>query len=615
MKKQLLGKYSVAKILAFMGLLTLSSVLYAAQFLANISVNTIELGQSIELSLTLKEASAKGTPDLSGLSQDFSIHSQQQYSTFSSVNGSVTSEAGWDLVLLPTRQGDIVIPSLTINSNKGLLTTQPIKIQVVAPGSIRASNNVKNANTQSSITPQVNADNIGVSLVATINKTRAYVKEPIVYTLKIISFKPINNVALEDIKAADAIIDKVGQPKQYEQMIGGVRAHIIEFKYYITPLVAGKINIKPALIRGDIYVPPTTISRNSHFGMFNNFFMDDVMQFKPFSVRGDQITLTAQAPVAPAKSWLPLQNLQLTEEWTGLDDLRVGSTISRKIKIVATGGFSNQLPSIKHLIEINGVKTYADSPSFKDDVLPNTETIVGTKEENFSIVTVQAGKITFPAIKINWWNLNTKQSESATLPAKTINVLPALASSNNDATIDFAASAPAAAKNLDPAKIKELFNQDNLLYALIAGLLVLVIVLIAALSYLLLRKHTRRTDTNINRLVEVPRTKKQQILINNIKTAEDVRKIIMMHAAEFWQAPDNLMLNKLGTYLTDNNFNYDLEVYILLCREINSEIYATGDVDLHVILDAWNVFKQSVVKNKKLDVISNTSDFINLNPT
>ena len=58
-----------------------------------------------------------------------------------------------------------------------------------------------------------------------------------------------------------------------------------------------------------------------------------------------------------------------------------------------------------------------------------------------------------------------------------------------------------------------------------------------------------------------------------------------------------------------------MQVYILLCREINAEIYATENIELHVLLSAWDSFRQSVVKNSKMDIKNTTTDYINLNPT
>lgn len=561
------------------------TALWAAEFVASVSSNTVDVGQRLVLNLTLRDADAVESPDLSGLIREFVIYTQQRYTNYGNYNGVVSAESGWDITLLPKIDGELTIPSLVVETNKGTLKSQEIKVKVNPVGGGSSTSNQPNKTT----------DSLGVSFVASVNKVSAYVKEPIIYTLKIISYRNLVNVVLEDIKSADAIIDKIGTPKQYEQILGGVRAHIIELTYYVTPITAGKIVITPAVIKGEVQDVPRQQSVNHRFGMLNNFFFDNVVDFRPFELHSDKITINALPPAVNTADWLPLQGLQLTEEWQGLNKAKVGDTIIRKVKLTATGGFSNQLPSVQSFMDVPNLKSYPDKPVLSDKVLPNNSGVIGTKDESFSLVALQPGDITLPAIKITWWNTKTKKTETSILPAKTINVLPGVAGANNtDTAIDY--SLPVETKNS---------SSNSWVAYVIAGLILVIVSMFAVIVYLLTKKNTKP--------VVIKPVSKDKV----INTAEDLKTVVSKHASKYWHAPEDLPLNQLGSFLTEHDYMYDIEKYIAMCGQINSELYAKSKVtmDIKLLITSWEQFKQSVTKTKNENTKQDKSGYINLNPT
>jgi len=564
-----------------------SPLLMAAQFTASVITDKVSLGQSIELTINLTGAKVKHSPDFSALHADFHLHGQQQYSTYSNTNGNVVSQVGWTITLLPKKEGNLVIPSLSVNTDKGLLNTQAINITV----------------SKKQVSGQDPADDsdLGISLITSTNKNQVYVKEPIVYILKIISYKPIVNVMIDDIKATDAIIDAIGQPKQYDQILGGVRAHIIEKKYHITPLVAGTINILPATVSGEIQgVPQANPQPSQRLGMFNHFFFNNPIQFNPFSLQSDKLSIKALAPPYADKQWLPLQNLQLSEEWSALDKVKVGDTIIRKIRMVATGSFSSQLPTVKPFLQIPEVKLYVDKPVLTDNPALNNDAISGSKEESFSIVATKAGKITFPAIKISWWNLRTNKAEVATLPSKTIDFLPTATTNNPNTSIDYSVPVEpvinqvAAANNRIDTKVKYL----------IFGLLIIMASMLAFIV-ILLKKRNKPVVTSIE---------KHNSNNKPITNVQDLRDQIILYASKHWQA-NNVTLNQLGTYLSNANYTYALDKYINLCNAINSALYANGTAELSLLIHNWHEFKTTVVKQKSRSAGQDKREHVKLNPT
>lgn len=563
------------------------SLALAASFVATVEENTITFGQGIQLKLELEDAKARNSLDLSVLAKDFNIYSQQQFTSYSSINGSVKSESGWNVTIMPKKVGEFIIPPIALETDKGVLTTDEIKISV------------QQAPQASDKGPR---DSMGISLVSTVNKTKTFINEPVIYTLKIISYKPIANVVLDDIKSSNAIVEKIGEPKQYDQTHGGMRAHIIEIRYAVTALKPGVVTIAPAMMHGELQIPTQT-QRTQRFGLFNNVFMDNMFELKPFSLQSEAITLEIKPPVGSTQNWLPLQNLTITQTWDTAKEIRVGDTITRKIKIVGKGVFAKQLPSVKDFMPENGTKIYANKPIFTDSFDASSETLVGTREEEYSIVPQKDGSITFPEIQIKWWNLRTKKLETTTLPAKTLQVLPNANGAAAGVTLDYSEEQPQ--QVMAPAAVNEK-DIPIMLYAIIGILIGVIITLGIVLAFVMFRKRTPKPNK--------VKVRKQDADIE-INTIDDLRKFILRYAIKNWHVPKEISLNRLGDALASNNYSYNLELYTSLSQYINAGIYAKVLVDMELLMAQWEEFKKSVVKIKTTTSTSVDEDYTNLNPT
>lgn len=580
---------NLSRLLIILSFAIWHTLVFAASFIATVENNQVTFGESIQLKLELTDAKATDGLDISALTKDFTIYHQQQFSTYSNVNGVVKAENGWQVTLLPKHTGDLLIPEISIATNHGLLSTAPIKLQVVnaKSGSVGEKNNA------------------GISLVGIVNKHKAYVNEPIIYTLKIISYKPIANVVLDDIKSNDAIIEKIGDPKQYDQNHGGMRAHIIEIRYAVTALKAGKITIAPTTMSGELQVP--TNARNHRFSMFNNVIFDNMFELKPFNLQSEEITLNILPAIGAMNTWLPLSNLALTQTWDIPKDLRVGETITRKIKMVGKGAFSKQLPSTKDLQPKDHVKVYASKPSFNDKFDENNSTVVGIKEEEYSIVPQADGTVHFPAVEIKWWNLKSNKLETAILPPKSINVASQTSTSASNVTLDFSNAQ-------EPQQVAEASVQSSktttwyVVVGIVLGVFVSLLLTIAALF--LWRKINKPKD--IKAVVKKSKTSTQ----TKIENVDDLRKHILQYAEKTWQTPAHTTLNRLGDALTNNNYTYNLELYYNLVESINTALYANMQLDLEVISTQWEEFKRSVIKSKQGNKTDATQDeYSSLNPT
>ena len=155
------------------------------------------------------------------------------------------------------------------------------------------------------------------------------------------------------------------------------------------------------------------------------------------------------------KTWLPANDLSLTESWSQTPpNFVVGEPITRTLTLKADGLTAAQLPSMA-MGDSNNFKAYPDQPRLNDKI--GSAGISGTRQEKIALIPTRAGEITLPAIEIEWWNLNGKQMEVAKLPARVVTVAPAanVAANTTPATPQVLSQAPAPVAVENTGKVQE----------------------------------------------------------------------------------------------------------------------------------------------------------------
>lgn len=506
-----------------------SAVCTAADFEATVSSMHGNVGQSINLSLRLLDTEAQENPDLTPLLKNFNISTQQKMYSTSVIYGKKSTETVWNIMLIPKVAGEITIPKITISTKQGMLATNPLKIAI------------------SQYNKQLTNGQQGINLTAEITKTTTYLREPVIYTIKIISDFPWTSTSLPDISAPGIITEVVaGWPKQYKQIYGNRYSIITEIKYYVTPISAGKLELAAPTLEGEI---------QSAVGMINGYY-----DLNPFIIQGEPMILNILEPPIATKDWSPLQELVLEEEWSGLDNVKVGDTITRRVTMLAKGNFSSQLPEIRTAQENDQLKVYVNKSTSTDNLEEKSNTIVSTRQEEFALVPKESGEIALPAINIKWWNLRTNKLEIATLPAKNINVAPPVVLES--AIIQDFASGPASSNK----------RWYYVLFFFLVGILAVFLGLLA--RKMLSKYHSFK--------LKLP------------ENVTGLKKYMLEYAVKYWAAPANISLQALPNYLIENNFSFDLAAYFSLVNKLNLRLYAERDVAFEMLMSEWLAFRKTV---------------------
>ena len=356
------------------------------------TVDRNEVGVNETFRLTIEADDTTEAPDFSVLQESFEILDQSQNQNISIINGQTSRKFVWDVVLTAPREGVFQIPSIDFGAD----SSQPITIVVKPESEIK----------QEDKTAYLDVDT---------DVEQLYVQQQVIFTVQIFRSVEIASATLSDleVEGVDAIVERFGDDKSYQIMRNGRRWLVVERRYLVFPQQSGLMTIKPLQFRGRIVPRRSSLG----FGMLNQ------QAGKPVVLRSDSITLgVREPPPSFAGPWLPAKRLELTESWPRNRKLTVGEPITRKITLQALGLTAAQLPELDLALP-QGLRNYPEQPTIENK--GHAEGVQGKREEAVAIIPTRPGTLTLPEVQVAWWNVDAQQPEIATLPARTIEVMPA----------------------------------------------------------------------------------------------------------------------------------------------------------------------------------------------
>lgn len=387
----------------------------AAGLEAKVDRNRIPEGET--LNLTLRAAGdVQGSPDLTPLSQDFDLLSQGQSSRMSISNGRTESSREWHLTLAPKHAGRLILPALSLGS----LTSAPIEMEVLPAGQATAPGQ----------TPPAFVE-------VEVDSESPYVQGEVIYTVRIFHRVPLHQAQLSEPGTGDALLERLGEERNYRADRGGHTYQVVEQRYALFPQRSGELVIDAPVLSAR--VAETGARRSSPFGadpfggmapLFGPDPFDEMeqllVQSRPIRLKGRPITLKVRPQPAGAQSpWLPAESLTLAEEWSSHPlEFRVGEPVTRTIAITAQGVASDHLPDLNPPLP-EGINAYPDKP--RAETRADGDALVTQKVVKIALVPTQPGEITLPGVRLPWWDIQSDQQQVAELPSRTIKVLPARA--------------------------------------------------------------------------------------------------------------------------------------------------------------------------------------------
>jgi len=425
----------------------------------NLDRTELERGETVTLRIRVHGQQGGVQIDLEPLRSQFEVVSTRSASHLRSVNNRIESWTDYLLVLFPRELGEQQIPALVVGNQ----TTEAFTITVTEPSmtGLAAGNDV--------------------FLEAILSGDSVFVQEQLLFTVRLhYTIAGIRNPVFTEINPDNAVVQMLGAPHQYEQLVDGVRYGIYEKNYVIFPQRSGELEIPDIVFRGEL------TDGSSNF-VFRNPNMRPVTAF----AEGYTVEVKERPAEFPEnRTWLPATDIQISETWDrDITRLNPGDSVERTITVVANGLDGAALPPLGRP-DIERMNVYPEQPVIERMVVDGN--IVGTRIEKYVLVATEEGSVVIPEVNLPWWDVRNNELRSSVIPASLIQVTPARGTFPGDAALEGATADGSAPDNLMQSALNDELISSRSTPAWILNLMALTIVLILAGMWWLWRRRQSR---------------------------------------------------------------------------------------------------------------------------
>ena len=554
-------------------LLLPSSQIQAAELRAYLDKNVVQMGQFIQLSVTLNGKSSADEPDFSVLQNDFEVLSGiSQSSQTQIINGSISSSKTWSVTITPKKDGAVVIPPISM----GQLKTDAITVVVGKAPEKQYSD---------------------VFFETHVSSKSVYVQQQLRLDLKLyVRLSDISNSQLEELEIENAQVIPIGKPTQGQVIKDGVRYYLVESSFFIFPEKSGVLKI-PSLSYSAV------MNEGSRYSRYANR--------RRVSAQSDalQITVKAIPSSFPVNAvWLPATNIMLAESFNPSEEAAVGEPITRNIITKATGLPASALPPAK-METSNTLKVYPDQGSTDDKLEKNH--LTGTRTDSFALIAGEVGDIELPSYRLPWWDVNADKLRYAELSEKQLSI----SGNANDKTatanekISINQSEPQKQTQTQANSQETLLSNTTLLLLVAAFLFIWLLTILGFIFYIRKIKSglVEAKDTNPTAIAFEKNLKESLSNLNKACTEKDAKKIreaLLIWANIYFKDENIHGLSELSFKLQDENLKKQLlELDSLLYKKY--ETLEKSDLSLEnakaIYEDVKNISKteQANKKTKK----------------
>ena len=351
--------------------------------------NVFVQGEAFELVVEAEEDGDLRIPEMDGLK----ILSRSTQSQTSIINGSISKVHRWIFTILPNQAGVLRIPPFQLGNEQ----TEEIQLEIADRKSHQMA--------------------LPIDIAARVEPRQVYPQQQLVLEIRLERGVLVENESLTPPDLPNIPVKLLNQQNE-QQVRNGRQLNVTTLRYAIFPQESGDLVIPALTYQGEAILASKGQSLfqglNRHLGAKTQRV---VLQTPSQQVRVIPVPRDAQG------WWLPAQEMVLQEQWDPNPPVfRVGNSVSRQVRLRATGLLGEQLPELS-MSTSTALKIYSDSAEVTTS--NDNHWVTGERSQSFALVPTKPGKMKLPAIEINWWNLQTNQPKVARLPERTIEILPA----------------------------------------------------------------------------------------------------------------------------------------------------------------------------------------------
>ena len=391
------------------------SLAWADQVQAVVDRTTIGLGESLELSVTIK--GKNGAVDVNGIDA-FKVISSGSSSNFEFINGRSSHKTLYKYVLLPTRTGRLTIPALPVTINGKILYTKPIHIRVQ-----------KNAS--------FGKDSKDIFLKVRVSDPNPYLGQQLSCTFTLYHAVEISAAQFQkpDFKGFSA--EELKDQNTRQTVINGREYVLRELTYILVPQKTGPLTIGPAELNCNI------LHRSRPGQMlspFDDFFGQTQVETRVLQSEPLSLTVKPLPPVPPSTAFSGLVGQFKLGAKIERAHFSVGDSVTLTLTLAGNGNLMDA-PNLRPPA-LAAFKQYHDSPN--DEIRLTPAGYEGKKQFKTALVPVKAGNFVLPKVTLTYFDIQKKAYQTLATDPLALKVEPAKTTSGQTSQIK--SEAPAGAK-------------------------------------------------------------------------------------------------------------------------------------------------------------------------
>ena len=378
--------------------LNLCVSVHAAEIQAVVNRTQIGPGESLELTVSVK--GGEGTVDISPI-RDFKVLSGGTSTSVQIINGRMSKEVNHTYTLIPLKEGRLVIPSLTVMTDKTPQKTAEIIVSVIPK-------------------TQEKTGREDVFAEGKVSNVSPYEGEPIVYTFKLFSAVQIANARFQKPEFSGFTAKEVEKSqKTYRTVMNGREYNVTDLTILLVPLGAGPKTIDPAILECDLVLRQNT--RRSPFGMMDDpFFGQGRMEHRV--IRTEPLSVAVKPlPAFDGKGQFSglVGAFQIQSE-VDKTALNVGESATLSVTVSGAGNIMDAAAPEISIPE--AFKSYKDAP--QENIQPGVNGYAGEKVFRTALVPLKEGQYTLEPIAFIFFDVSSGQYQTRLTAPVSITVHP-----------------------------------------------------------------------------------------------------------------------------------------------------------------------------------------------
>ncbi len=247
------------------------------------------------------------------------------------------------------------------------------------------------------------------------SESSPYVNQTIVLTLRIHSYDDLAVVDPVKPNILGAATEQLDGPITGYQNRGSQRESVTDFRYAVTPITSGTLDVPPVRVRVR-YAEGRSPSSWNPYGQGYNYnpwgggtnaqqLPAQQSQSTTQDLASQPATLQVRAPATPVQPWLPLQGLEMDCQAVAGGKVHVGEPVTVGCVLSAAGAGGEALPSIAAAFNSPDFKVYPDQPQTEQRVSRDGATVLGRRVESYTLIPQHGGTLDLPSVRVTWFDL------------------------------------------------------------------------------------------------------------------------------------------------------------------------------------------------------------------